>query len=133
MSLFGGRQIPYVQSLVITETLEIVREILQLVRHQMSALEDLKAEVAAVKTTEESAITLINGIAQQLRDALAANAGAGGGISEADATQIIMGLEADRAGLAKAVTDNTSGTPAVTAPAAPAETPAPATDTPPAS
>jgi hypothetical protein len=93
----------------------------------MSALDDLKAEVASVKGTEESAIALINGIAQQLRDALAANAGAGGGISEADATQIIMGLEADRAGLAKAVTDNTP------APAAPAETPAPATDTPPAS
>ncbi|WP_429565729.1 hypothetical protein [Paraburkholderia sp. MM6662-R1] len=40
----------------------------------MSALDDLKAEVAATITVEQSAVTLIQGIAAQLQAALAAAA-----------------------------------------------------------
>jgi len=39
----------------------------------MSALDDLKAEVAAVAAIEASAVLLINGIADQLAAAIAAN------------------------------------------------------------
>src|SRR5215467_4967560 len=43
---------------------------------EMSALDDLKAAVQATQDAEQSAVTLIQGIAQQLNEALANNAAA---------------------------------------------------------
>lgn len=45
--------------------------ILEKLEQIMSALDDLKAEVAATATVEQSAVTLIQGIAAQLQAALA--------------------------------------------------------------
>ena len=79
----------------------------------MSALDDLKAEVAATISVEQSAITLIQGIAQQLQDALA-NAG----VSDPALIDLTTQLKSNADALAAAVSANT--------PAAPAPTPAPA-------
>lgn len=110
------RPLPYTSDVV-------QAEILQLLRTLMSKIDDILAEVAAVRSAEDSAVTLINGIATLLRDALAANAGAGGGISATDADQIILQLEAGRAALADAVVANTPAAP----PAPPANTTVPST------
>lgn len=125
------QSLPYSQGVILAEILKLVRQL-------MSKLDDLTAEVASIRSVEDSAIALINGLGQQLRDALAANAGAGtgGGISEADATQILLGLESGRAALAAAVTANTPSAPAPTEPAPAASTEptaAPAADAPAAS
>lgn len=75
----------------------------------MSALDDLTAKVAAVKTVEDSAVTLIQG----LRDQLAAIATAP---TPQQIQDIITQLDANTTPLANAVAQGTS---APTAPAAP--------------
>lgn len=71
----------------------------------MSALDDLKAAVAAEANVEQSAVTLLNGLAQQLKDAVATNNSAA---IEDVANQIIS----NTAGLAAAITANTPPPPA---------------------
>lgn len=72
----------------------------------MSALEDLKAEVAATETVEASAIKLIDGLAAQLTDVQAKLAAAGADTTALAA--ITSQLTADRQGLATAITANTT-------------------------
>ena len=74
--------------------------IIRMERRIMSALEDLTAKVAAVKTVEDSAVTLIQG----LRDQLAAVASAP---TPQQIQDIIGQLDANTAPLAAAVSANT--------------------------
>ncbi len=70
----------------------------------MSALDDLRTEVARNTSLEQSAVTLIQGIAQQLKDALAAN-------DPAALTDLTNQLSASADALAAAVTANTPAAP----------------------
>ncbi len=70
----------------------------------MATLADLQAEVAAVKTVEDSAEALIAGLAQQLKDALASN-------DPAAIQSIIDGLESSKTALAQSVAQNTPAAP----------------------
>jgi len=74
--------------------------ILKLLGDVMANLADLQAEVAAVKTVEDSAEALIAGLAQQLKDALAQN-------DPAAIQAVIDNLEASKTALASAVAQNT--------------------------
>lgn len=69
----------------------------------MSALSDLQAQVAANVDAEASAVTLIQGIAQQLADALAA----GPGGQDPALVDLAAKLHASADALAAAVTANT--------------------------
>jgi hypothetical protein len=66
----------------------------------MATLADLQAAVAATTAVEESAIVLIEGIAQQLKDALANS-------DPAAVQAVIDSLDAEKAKLAAAVAANT--------------------------
>lgn len=77
----------------------------------MAKLSDLQAKVVAEETVIGSAVTLIGGLSQQLKDALAQN----------DPTAIqnlIDELDAGQQQLAAAVAANTPAAPAPSAPAA---------------
>jgi len=79
----------------------------------LATLADLKAKVDAQGTVIDSAVTLINGISQQLKDALANN--------DPNAVQAVIDeLDAQDQALAAAVANNTP---------APAPTPEPPVDT----
>lgn len=68
----------------------------------MATLADLKAKVEAEKAVEDSAVTLLVGLNQQLKDALAS--------SDPAAIQALSDeLDANTAALAAAVTANTPG------------------------
>lgn len=87
----------------------------------MSALDDLKAEVAATVSVEQSAVTLITGIAAQLQAALSAAANPDPAIVD-----LTNQLTAGASALAAALTANTPVTappPAAPAPAEPAPAP----------
>lgn len=80
-------------------------------------LDDLTAEVAAEGTVVQSAIVLINGLAQQIADA---------GTSQLALTALTGQLKAQAAALGAAVAANTPATPvppAVTPPTPPTTTP----------
>lgn len=64
----------------------------------MAALDGLEAEVADVKTVQQSAIVLLNGLAQALKDA---------GTDPAKLAAIIADLDASKTALADAVVANT--------------------------
>lgn len=81
-------------------------EILSLLGVIMSALDDLKAAVAATATVEASAVTLIQGIAQQLAEALANQAN-----PDAALVDLTTQLKANADALAAAVTANTPAAP----------------------
>jgi hypothetical protein len=70
----------------------------------MAALDDLKAQVAANTAVETSAVTLIQGIAQQLKDAIAAG-------DPVALTALADQLHTSAASLADAITANTPTTP----------------------
>jgi len=70
----------------------------------MSALDDLKTEVARNTSLEQSAVALIQGIAQQLKDALAAN-------DPAALADLTNQLSASADALAAAITANTPAEP----------------------
>jgi hypothetical protein len=72
----------------------------------MSALDDLKAEVAATVSVEQSAITLIQGIALQLQDALAASAN-----PDPALVDLTTQLKTNADALAAAITANTPAAP----------------------
>lgn len=66
----------------------------------MATIADLQAEVAKVKTVEASAVALLKGLSQQLKDALAAN-------DPAAIQAVIEDLDTGTNDLAAAVTENT--------------------------
>lgn len=66
----------------------------------MATLSDLQAEVAAVKTVEDSAETLLAGLSQQLKDALAQN-------DPAAIQAVIDALDSSKSALAASVAQNT--------------------------
>jgi hypothetical protein len=68
----------------------------------MAKIDDLEAEVTKVGTVQESAITLINDIAQQLRDSRA---------NDPRIQAVIDSLDQRATALAAAVTANTPATP----------------------
>ena len=70
----------------------------------MAALDDLRAEVARNTSLEQSAVTLIQGIAQQLKDAIAAN-------DPAALTDLTNQLSASADALGAAITANTPAAP----------------------
>ncbi len=61
-------------------------------------LDDLQAEVEEVKTVQQSAITLINGLAEQIREA---------GTDPAKLAQLASDLDASSKALAEAIAANT--------------------------
>lgn len=67
----------------------------------MATLEDLKAAVARETDAEQSVITLLQGISQQLKDAKAAN-------DPAAIDAVIAQIDANTAKLGAAVVENTS-------------------------
>lgn len=88
---------------------ELLHQIIERILIMSAELDRLTASVANVKTVAESAITLINGLAQQIRD----NAG-----DPAALAKLADDLDADDAELAAAVSANTPAPPVVTPPAA---------------
>jgi hypothetical protein len=70
----------------------------------MSAIDDLKADVAANRTVVDSAITLLNGLHQQLMDAIASG-------DPAALTGLADDLKSQTDALASAVAANTSAPP----------------------
>lgn len=73
----------------------------------MASIADLKAAVARETAVEQSVITLLAGISQQLKDLKASQ---GDKIDPAALDEIISGIDANTATLGKAVTDNTPAT-----------------------
>lgn len=72
----------------------------------MSKIDELAAAVAAEKTVEDSAIALLNGLSQQLKDALAS------GNTDAAVQGVIDSLGTNTAALSAAVAANTPPPPA---------------------
>jgi predicted nucleic acid-binding Zn-ribbon protein len=104
------------------EVAEIRREQGIMQQQVQEALASLQTEVAAIRDTEQSAVTLITGLQSQLADALN---------SSNDATEVVAAVAAiteqlstDAASLAAAVSANT--------PASPAPVEEPPVETPPA-
>lgn len=81
----------------------MLRLLLTVEDFQMSALDDLTAAVQRTTDVEESAIVLIEGLAQQLKDAIAAGGPA--------LTALQQKLETEAGALAAAVAANTTPTP----------------------
>ena len=73
------------------------------VEKNMARLDGLAAEVAEVQGTVESAIVLIRGLAQQIKDA---------GTDQAMLDDIVAQLDAQQQALAEAVAANSEPTPA---------------------
>lgn len=91
--------------------------IIEYMEQIMSAISDLQAQVAANVDAESSAVTLIQGIAQQLKDALAS-----AGNNDPALVDLATKLHDSAAALGAAVTANTAP--------APVADPAPAADAP---
>lgn len=70
----------------------------------MAKIDDLKAAVQRTTDAEDSVIVLLQGISQQLKDAVAAN-------DPAQIDAVIASLDANTAKLASAVVDNTPAAP----------------------
>jgi hypothetical protein len=70
----------------------------------MATLKDIQDDVTAEKTVIDSAVALLAGLSQQLKDAIAAN-------DPAALQAIVDGLDANKAELAAAVTANTPAAP----------------------
>lgn len=72
-------------------------------RRVMSVLDDLRAKVASIQSTEESAVALINGLREQLKGLVVANDGL---VPAAKVQELIASLDASSRSLAAAVTEN---------------------------
>jgi hypothetical protein len=70
----------------------------------MATLADIQAAVAAEKTVEDSVITLLGQISQQLKDAIAAN-------DPAAMQAVVDQIDANAKSLSDAVTANTPASP----------------------
>lgn len=88
---------------------ECLSRIINMQEILMSALDDLKAEVERNTSLEQSAVTLIQGIAQQLKDALAAN-------DPVALQDLTTKLSSSADALAAAITANTPAPPPVKPP-----------------
>lgn len=86
----------------------LLRRSLKMEMSNMAVLDDLTAAVAAQKSVDDSIETLLDGIAQQLKDAQAAN-------DPAAVQAIIADLQANTAKVQAAITKNTPVTPTETA------------------
>ena len=70
----------------------------------MATIADIQASVAAEKAVEDSVVTLLNGISQQLKDAIAAN-------DPAAMQAVVDQIDANRQAMADAVVANTPAAP----------------------
>jgi hypothetical protein len=96
-------------------------DILSLIEDIMTAISDLQAAVANDQTVEQSAITLIQGLAAQLNTISQELAASG---ADTTALETVVGqLNSNASALAQAVTANTVSAPVAGSP--PAPTPAP--------
>ena len=86
----------------------------------MALLDNLTAAVAAEKTVEQSAITLIGGLAQQIKTLIA---NSGNTVDPAALQALVDQMTASQASLAAAVTANTPAPPPATPPVTPPTTP----------
>jgi uncharacterized protein YoxC len=84
---------------------QIETALLSIGRNIMATLKDIQDDVTAEKTVIDSAVALLAGLSQQLKDAIAAN-------DPAALQAIVDGLDANKAELAAAVTANTPAAPA---------------------
>ncbi len=82
------------------EIREILRHIIKTQETTMSAITDLQAAVARETDAEDSVITLLKGISQQLKDAQAAN-------DPAAIAAVIASIDANTQKLSAAVVENT--------------------------
>ena len=103
------REIP---ALAIFPTLQLIVDILENI---MSELSDLQDQVAATVGIEQSAVTLIEGLAAKI-DALVA-AGGTGGVDPAELVKLKDSLHAQAEALAAAITAGARPDPVVTPPA----------------
>ena len=85
-------------------TIDLLKQILHKENQIMATIQDVQAAVAAESTVDDSIITLLNGIVQQLKDALAT-----GNPAALDA--VVQSIQANTAKLQAAVTANTPATP----------------------
>jgi len=81
-------------------TIDLLKQILHKENQIMATIQDVQAAVAAESTVDDSIITLLNGIVQQLKDALAT-----GNPAALDA--VVQSIQANTAKLQAAVTANT--------------------------
>lgn len=98
----------------------LLRQSINQEEQQMATLEDLAGEVSANGNAVSSAVQLLNGLSQQLRDAVAQN-------DPAAINALADQLDANTAALSEAVTANTPAAPDATPPTeepAPEEPPA---------
>jgi|SRR5882762_338415 len=86
--------------------IRLLKEIIQKENTIMATMQDVAAAVAAESTVDDSIIVLLNGIAQQLKDALAAN-------DPVALQAVVDGIHANTAKIQAAVTANTPVAPAV--------------------
>lgn len=92
--------------------LQALQEILTKMAALDAAITKLQADVAAEKTVEDSAVTLLQGLSAQLAAALAAAANAGATPAQLQAlTDLSTTLEANTTTLSAAVTANTPAAP----------------------
>lgn len=84
------------------DLLELLTQIKEIVMTTQEGIDKLKADVAAQTTVIQSLVTLVNGLAQQIRDSAD---------DPAELQALADGIEANTAAIAKAVTDNTPATP----------------------
>lgn len=86
---------------LVAVNLALVSIVLRKVNTTMATIRDLQNEVTALTTVEESAAKLLDGLSQQLKDALAQN-------DPTAIQKVIDDLDAGKANLAAAVVRNTS-------------------------
>jgi len=87
-----------------------LNSIIERLNRIMALLDNLNAAVARETTVEQSAITLIQGIAKQLADLIAKS---GNTVDPAELQKIVDGMNANQDALAAAVTANTPAAPTV--------------------
>jgi len=87
-----------------------LNSIIERLNRIMALLNNLNAAVARETTVEQSAITLIQGIAKQLADLIAKS---GNTVDPAELQKIVDGMNANQDALAAAVTANTPAAPTV--------------------
>ncbi len=93
----------------IEEVLDQLGLLRQEIKHMSQELDALQAAVAHNTTVDQSVITLVKGLAQQLRDVVANNTELAD--MKAAVTQMAADLESSNQAVADAVTENTPTTP----------------------
>jgi hypothetical protein len=83
------------------QVLALVRQIAQQETAEMATLTDVETAVAAERTVEDSVVTLLNGLAAQLKAALAAN-------DPAAVQAVVDQITANTQAMSAAVTANTA-------------------------